>query len=165
MGWIESLRDWLSKEPEYKSGFKFNPTKRAVTKVYIHCSASDDPESDNVESIRAWHYARGFNDIGYHYYINHYGYVADGRDLERIPAAQRGHNTGSIAICLGGLTNFSETQFDTLRDMAVSIRDAYLNQGVQITFHGHNEVNKNKDCPVFPYREVLKLDKNGKCRL
>ena len=162
MGWIECFRKWLLKGDA--PNFQFTPPKRPVNKIYIHCSASDSPESDNVETIRGWHYARGFADIGYHFYINNYGNIADGRSLEKIPAAQKGHNMYSLAICLGGLTHFNETQFDTLRDMCIAIRDAYLKEGITITFHGHNEVS-NKTCPVFDYKEVLKLDKYGKCRL
>ena len=45
----------------------FRRPRRAVTRVFIHCSASDHPEHSNAETIRLWHLARGFADIGYHY--------------------------------------------------------------------------------------------------
>ena len=122
----------------------FIKPKRVVDKVFIHCSASDRPEHDNVETIRSWHKARGFNDIGYHYFINKEGVVLPGRGIEKIPAAQVGHNKGSIAICLGGLDHFSEEQFFSLKKLCVEIKAALPG----VTFHGHCEVS-SKTCPNF----------------
>lgn len=128
----------------------FTKPKRAVDKVFIHCSASDNPKHDNVETIKAWHLARGFNDVGYHFYINKVGAVLKGRSVEKIPAAQEGHNKGSIAICLGGLNHFSQEQFFALKKLCAEIKAALPS----ITFHGHCEVS-NKTCPNFDYRKVL----------
>lgn len=140
--------------PKY---FKTKP-KRNVTKVFIHCSASDNPAHDGVEIIREWHLARGFNDIGYHYYIAKDGSVEKGRSLSKIPAAQKGHNTGSIAICVGGLNNFSDAQMKSLVELCKEINEAY---DFLITFHGHREVEPKKTCPVFDYKSVLNLDSKG----
>lgn len=134
----------------------FTKPKRTVTKVYIHCSASDNPSHDNIATIKQWHLARGFNDIGYHYYINKAGSVLQGRPLERIPAAQEGHNAGSLAICLGGLASFTQEQFKSLRNLCVEIKAKIPG----VTFHGHCEVSA-KSCPVFDYKTVLKLDAKG----
>ena len=194
MGWLECIRNWLEgDEPDYI----FDMPHRAVNKIYIHCSDSDNPAHDNIETVRNWHIhprdrddgtvvykggiyedrkelpsevrnkrGNGWNDIGYHIFINSYGNVSNGRSFELIPAAQKGHNYGSIAICLSGRKDlFNETQFDSLRDVCRAIRDAYKNLGIQVTFHGHNEVDKGKSCPVIDYREILKLDKNGKLGL
>ncbi len=139
---------------------KFIRPKRKVDRVFIHCSASDNPKHDNTETIRKWHLERGFSDIGYHYYINKSGQVYVGRPLEKIPAAQTGHNTGTIAICLGGLVKerFTSQQFEALKKLCNEINIAY-NRGV--TFHGHCEVNRGKTCPVFDYKKVLNLNSTG----
>lgn len=139
----------------------FIKPKRGVKKVFIHCSASDIPAHDNVATIRQWHLERGFKDIGYHYYIDKSGTIHTGRDLEAIPASQEGHNLASIAICLGGLLKrkFTGLQYEALRTLCKEINAAYYGD---ITFHGHCEVNKGKDCPVFEYKKVLKLDAKGK---
>ena len=125
----------------------------------MHCSASDRPEDDAIEVIRRWHLERGFSEVGYHYFIRKNGLLEPGRSLERIPAAQKGHNRNTIAICLHGLhkERFTEEQFDALRDVALGIHDAYDGE---ISFHGHCEVSP-KACPVFDYREVLALDRFG----
>ena len=82
-----------------------------------------------------------------------------GRSLERTPAAQKGNNTGTIAICLHGLAaeNFTQAQFRSLIELCNQIEAAY---GGMISFHGHREVS-SKSCPVIPYKEVLGLDDHG----
>lgn len=131
---------------------------RPIRKVFIHCSASDNPEHDDIRIIRAWHKKRGFKDVGYHYFIHADGRISIGRSIERTPAAQEGYNTGTIAICLHGLKKekFTQAQFATLRKLCREIKAAL---GV-VTFHGHKEVAA-KDCPVFDYKSVLGLDAKG----
>lgn len=85
--------------------------------------------------------------------------IQKGRSLEKDPAAQKGYNKGSIAICLHGLNiyKFTTLQFNSLIDLCHAIKDSY---NVPIRFRGHKEV-ANKACPVFDYKKVLKLNKNG----
>jgi len=91
----------------------FTKPKREVTRVFLHCSASDNPKHDNIKTIAQWHLAR-FKGIGYHFYIDKVGRQFIGRDIEKVPAAQEGHNTGTIAICCGGLADFTELQMDII---------------------------------------------------
>ena len=137
----------------------FIKPKRGVDRVFLHCSASPNPDHGDVEIIRAWHHQRGWNDIGYHYFIPFKGNLQNGRSLEKTPAAQFGHNTGTIAICLHGLYkhNFTLNQFETLQKLCKQIDSAYDGK---ITFHGHCEVSA-KACPVFDYKEVLELNSVG----
>lgn len=138
----------------------FQKPNRQVNKVFVHCSASDNPDHDNVATMRKWHVEeRGWSDVGYHYFIRKDGTLERGRNLEFTPAAQKGHNTGSIAICLHGLakTAFTLEQFQTLTELCGLIKVAYDND---ITFHGHCEVS-SKTCPVFDYKQVLNLDNLG----
>lgn len=134
----------------------FEKPRRKVSKVFIHCSASDVKSHDNVRTIRRWHLARGFSDIGYHYIITRNGKLHEGRPLRLIPAAQKRHNTGSIAICVTGLVQFSAVQMQTLISLSIEIDEA-----LDVTFHGHNEVNPMKACPVFNYGAVLQLEPDG----
>ncbi|WEM43059.1 peptidoglycan-binding domain-containing protein [Photobacterium sp. DA100] len=138
---------------------EFYKPKRSIEVVFLHCSASDSPAHDNVETMRKWHLARKWNDVGYHYFIRKDGLIENGRDIEKIPAAQLGYNQGSIAICLHGLKPelFTEQQFNSLISLCRQINEAYENQ---IIFRGHCEVS-NKACPVFDYRTVLGLDHFG----
>lgn len=138
---------------------QFIKPKREVDRVFIHCSASDAIAHDDIEVIKSWHLARKWNDIGYHFFIRKDGTLEVGRDIENTPAAQKGHNKGTIAICLHGLRidKFTEDQFDTLFNLCHAIDREYE----FVTFHAHNEVNSNKTCPVFEIRDVLKLNDKG----
>lgn len=136
----------------------FTKPKRAVTRVFLHCSASDNPKHDNIETIEEWHKARGFKGIGYHFYIDKVGRQFACRNIEVTPAAQEGHNTGTIAICCGGLKEFPLLQMDSLKKLCKQINAAYRGN---ITFHGHKEVAP-KDCPVFSYKTILQLNNKGK---
>jgi len=137
----------------------FKRPKRRVNRVFLHCSASDVASHDNVATIRKWHLARGFSDIGYHFFIHKSGKISRGRDIEKTPAAQGGNNTGTIAICLHGLIKekFTQAQYDAVGELCKEINNAYSKD---ISFHGHKEVSA-KACPVFDYQKVLKLDKYG----
>ena len=170
MIWLrELLYSWFSKETELKElapepAFLFKKPQRKVTRVFLHCSASDNPAHDNIATIKRWHTdpkpnGRGWTDVGYHYFINKGGGIEHGRPLSRIPAAQARHNTGTIAICLSGLEQFTEAQFISLRNLCRAI----LKDLPDVTFHGHCEVSA-KACPVFDYKKVLNLNSRGRIK-
>jgi len=149
----------MSKFIEYS---RFIKPKRRVTKVYLHCSAHDGIKTDNAATMDRWHKDRGWRGIGYHFFIRFDGTIEHGRSIAKIPAAQARNNRGSIAICCHGGQNskpdaFTQEQFDSLRHLCADIDEAY---GGNITFHGHREVAA-KACPVYDYKSILGLDKNG----
>ena len=108
----------------------FEKPDRDVERVYLHCSASDRPAHDDVAVMREWHLARGWSDVGYHVFIKKDGEVQNGRSLEATPAAQGGHNTGTIAICLHGLAveNFTEAQYRKQRQL-LELTDGFAAHG------------------------------------
>jgi N-acetyl-anhydromuramyl-L-alanine amidase AmpD len=144
---------------------KFRIPTRTIKRVFIHCSASDNPEHDDISVIRKWHTSpdpkdptKPWRDVGYHFYIKKDGTIQKGRDLAIVPSAQAGHNTGTIAICCGGLADFPARQMNALVELC-----DYLNESIpNVTFHGHREVAPHKSCPVFNYKEVLLLDDKGR---
>lgn len=146
--------------------FQFAKPRRPVSRVFLHCSASDGAGdaftgAGLVATIEAWHRARGFREIGYHFVIDKAGAVMPtARGLEETPAAQQGHNAGTIAICCHGLVEklFTAAQLLACLELCRSIDAAY---GGGITFHGHREVSI-KTCPVFDYRRLLDLDAFGR---
>lgn len=140
--------------------FHFKKPNRPVTKVFIHCSASDNPDHDNVATMDAWHKARGWSGCGYQLFGRKDGRGEVGRSMEKAPAAQKGHNRGSIAICLHGLVEgeFTLAQKLWLVEVCFQINQAYSGK---VTFHGHREV-ANKTCPVIDYKAILKLDDAGR---
>ena len=142
----------------------FSKPSRLVDRVFLHCSASDVASHDNIATIRDWHVnGNGWRDVGYHYFIRKSGKLEEGRPIGDTPAAQKNHNSGTIAICLHGLDEdkFTDAQFDKLKELCLEINNAYDGE---LTFHGHNEV-ANKACPVFDHRKVLKLDRFGRLGL
>ena len=131
---------------------------RNIDKVFVHCSASSNPNI-TADDVDRWHKDRGWNGIGYHYFIRTDGTVERGRSIYNTPAAQKGHNANTVAICLNGLRveDFTEVQFSALNHLCDSLQDVF---GDGITFHGHREVAA-KECPVFDYMTVLNLDFEG----
>ena len=136
----------------------YTTPKRPVNRVFIHCSDSDHDHHNNIDVIRKWHVEeRGFADVGYHFFIQRDGTVQIGRNLEVIPAAQKGHNWGTIAICLHGKDYFSDKQKRALTKLCWSINGKHKG----ITFHGHTEVDPGKTCPNFGYKNTLGLNARG----
>lgn len=86
---------------------RFKRSKRSITEIIIHCTATPEGKDATVEQIRQEHIKnRGFSDIGYHYVIYRNGHVVDGRDVDKIGAHCTNHNAHSIGIAyVGGVEN------------------------------------------------------------
>ena len=69
--------------------------------LVLHCSASRCNEDYSVEQLRRDHKARGFYDIGYHFYIRKDGTMTQHRMLLD-GAHARPYNRCSIGICYEG---------------------------------------------------------------
>ena len=134
---------------------------REITEIIIHASATR-PEwmagnhiAAQIEEIRRWHKGRGWRDIGYHYIISRDGIVGEGRPVEQTGTHVRGHNTGTIGICLIGghgsarddhpLEHFTLKQMRALWDLVADLRKQYP-AIERVT--GHNQY-ANKACPGF----------------
>lgn len=144
---------------------KFYMPSRRVHTVFLHCSATGLPHLDSPLTIEKWHLQRGFAEIGYHFYTNRFARTFYCRDINKIPAAQYKYNVGSIALCAFGLhiEDFSSDMMEETRRICFEIDRAYDAIGVELRFRGHREV-ANKLCPVYDYREVLGLTRNGYIR-
>lgn len=141
------------------NNLEFVKPTRKVTKIFIHCSASDVKSHDNLETIRKWHVEENkWSDVGYHYFITKDGVIHNARPVEKIPAAQKGHNKGSIAICLSGNNEFTEKQFKSLYVVCLDISKEYAHK---IKIFGHKDVETSKSCPNFEVKEKVGLDKNN----
>lgn len=152
--------------------------KRAVDRIIVHCSATrpgwmaDAPLAAQIAEIRRWHTdpvprGRGWSDIGYHILIGRTGEVALGRPLERTGAHTRGHNTGSIGVCLIGghgsaatdafAEHFTPEQDASLRSVLFNL---YQEAGRPLAIHGHNEFAA-KACPGFTVSDWLAQTRFG----
>jgi hypothetical protein len=76
---------------------------KVITHLVVHHSASH-PDTTPKE-IEKWHKERGFNSIGYHKIITADGIIHDGRPESEVPASVKGHNKGTLAVCLTGSFN------------------------------------------------------------
>lgn len=119
------------------------------------------PEQQRDE-IRRWHVEeRGWSDIGYHYVITRNGVVVQGRSLDKIGAHVKGHNKGTIGICLvggkGGTAhdkfreNFTKEQDFALRKLIDELKDRFVSIN---KVSGHNEYAA-KACPCFNVQEWI----------
>jgi len=126
---------------------------REINKIIVHCSATREEENFEVAEIRKWHLARGFSDIGYHFYIDLYGEIHKGRDISKIGAHCKGHNRNSIGICYcGGVEADGKTPKDTRtseqRKALVAVIRTLKAMYPEAIVYSHNEF-ANKACPSF----------------
>ena len=119
---------------------------RLLQRIIVHCSDSDIPEHDNIETIERWHRARGFEKVGYHFFIRKDGEIQKGREVEEIGAHCTGFNSDSIAICLSGRKEFRYYQFLTLHHLIAKL---IAEHGSIIEIHGHRFYTNKKTCPNF----------------
>lgn len=128
-------------------------TRRSITEIIVHCSATPDSKDYTVKDIKRWHLQRGFSDIGYHYVIYRDGKILSGRDVNTAGAHCTGHNTHSIGICyIGGMDaqnkQPSDTRTDAQRKSLVALIRRLLKLYPKAKVYGHCEFAA-KACPSF----------------
>ena len=120
-----------------------------------------------ADVITRWHRQRGWKGIGYHYLIDRDGTVAEGRPIEKVGAHVKGHNTGSVGVCLIGgrwphgpwglatddfADHFTPEQDAALRSLITDLCERY--PAIQ-HIKGHNDYTDQKGCPCFKVSEWL----------
>ena len=132
---------------------RFKRSKRSITEIIVHCTATPEGKEYTVDDIRRWHRQRGFSDIGYHYIVHRNGHVEEGRDVDLVGAHCTGHNAHSIGICyIGGMDSANEKPKDTrtlqqkamLMSTLIDLKKLYPNAKI----YGHRDF-ANKACPSF----------------
>ena len=121
---------------------------RPIRKHIIHCS---DSLTGDVPTIRRWHLARGFTDIGYHFVIRLDGEVELGRPLTDPGAHCQGHNADSIGTCLIGRVQFNPQQLQKLEELHRWLKELFPG----LKAYGHRDFTNQKTCPNFNVKEVL----------
>lgn len=130
--------------------------RRSTKHIVIHCAATRKHMDVGAKEIRAWHKARGWVDIGYHFVIRRDGRIEKGRHVDAIGAHVAGHNSTSLGICMvGGLgegkgwppeDNFTPAQWSSLKALVAQMIERYPGASVL----GHRDFPKvNKACPSF----------------
>ena len=137
---------------------------RSINEIVVHCAATrpDMYEGKSleykIEQITAWHKARNFRTIGYHFVIDRDGRTLPGRPVAEQGAHVLGRNANTIGICLWGgygggkhdkfSDNFTAAQDLALRQLIASLQAKY---GPNLHLSGHHEY-ANKACPTFDVR-------------
>lgn len=141
---------------------RWKRSKRRITEIIVHCSATPEGKDYTVLDIRKWHKQQGWSDIGYHYVIYRNGHVEPGRDVDIIGAHCEGHNAHSIGVCyIGGVARDGKTQKDT-RTLAqkaaiISVLTELRQMYPQAKIYGHRDFDKHgKTCPSFDAKEEYK---------
>ena len=133
---------------------------RRIDKLIIHCSAVRPQQTSSARQIDAWHRARGWQMIGYHFVIRRDGSIEVGRPADMVGAHTSGQNAHSLGICYeGGLDEMGKPadtrtpeQKAALLALLRHLKTLYPNA----TIHGHNEFAR-KACPCFDVRSYYKL--------
>lgn len=130
---------------------------RKISKIIIHCTATQRDHNVTVNDLRKWHVdERGWSDIGYHFFIDLKGEVHECRPLEKTGAHTKGHNYDSIGIAYaGGLGDDlaphdtrTDGQKDALEDLLCRLKGLYS----VAVIYGHRDFS-TKLCPSFDARE------------
>lgn len=127
---------------------------REIKYLVIHCSATRCNAPFPVEALRRCHRARGFRDIGYHFYITRNGALHHCRPMGEIGAHVQGFNLHSIGICYeGGLDadghpadTRTREQCERLQELLGILHSLYPDARIV----GHRDLcGKRKECPCF----------------
>lgn len=142
-------------------------TKRKITELILHCTASREGVNQTVSSIRNCHIRdRKWSDIGYHFVIYLDGSIHKGRPLDKIGAHCSGHNSYSIGICyVGGLDknkNPKDTRTDAQKKGLLELLTQLKKQYPNAKIIGHRDTSPDlngngtvepsewiKSCPCF----------------
>lgn len=132
---------------------------RKLDRIILHCTATPEGRHVDVDTIRVWHKARGWSDVGYHFIIYIDGSVHAGRAVEKTGAHVAGHNATTIGVVYVGGTDAAGKAKDT---MNAAQETAFVNlvkhlrdQFGPLTLHGHNEYAA-KACPSFIVKDKFK---------
>jgi N-acetylmuramoyl-L-alanine amidase len=124
---------------------------RNLTRIILHCSATEEGKDFSAADIRTWHKAQGWKDIGYHFVICLDGTIERGRPIDEVGAHVKGHNADTIGVCyIGGVKDGKPKDTMTAEQ---EVAWMHLVLGLRIVFgylpvHGHNEYAA-KACPSF----------------
>ena len=141
--------------------------------IVIHCRATKETSSSTVADLRRDHLARGFKEIGYHFYIRRNGITEQCRAVSEPGAHALGYNAHSIAICYeGGLDSSgkpkdtrTDAQKSSMQELIATLKTKYRitricgHRDLSPDLDGDGTVEPNewiKSCPCFNVSTELK---------
>ena len=107
-----------------------------------------------MSDIDRWHRARGWSGgCGYHYFIKLDGTLQVGRDIAKIGAHTKNHNTNTIGVCFeGGLKEDMKTPWEKPTDRQLVTWKRllnYLKEHLKIDKVSAHYEYSSKTCPNF----------------
>ena len=146
---VRSERMQLAKVEDGKNMMSADSIKFLV----LHCSASRCDQDYSVEQLRRDHKARGFYDIGYHFYIRKDGTMPQPSKLIEVGAHARPYNRCSIGICYeGGLDEHGKPYNTMTAEQETRLVDLFRNLKLlfpKAKIVGHRDLpgTTPKECP------------------
>lgn len=134
------------------------PTGRRIDEIIVHCTATPEGRDVSVATIRGWHKAQGWADIGYHWVVLLDGTIAPGRPEAQIGSHVAGHNTGTLGVVyVGGVAADCKTPKDTRTPaqraaLLALCRELLVRYPAIRKISGHNQYAA-KACPSFDVRK------------
>ena len=135
--------------------------RRTINLIVVHCSATRVNQNFSIEDLETCHKARGFAEIGYHYYITKDGTLYPGRHEDKVGAHARHYNQHSIGICYeGGLdeegrpaNTLTHAQYRVIRHLLLQLKILFP----QAEIVGHRDLPgaTPKECPCFNAAELF----------
>ena len=133
----------------------------SVRFLVLHCSATRRNQDYSVEQLRRDHKARGFYDIGYHFYIRKDGTMTQHRKLLEVGAHARPYNRCSIGICYeGGLdmqgracNTITAQQFERIQELLTVLKKLFPK--AEIVGHRDLPGTTPKECPCCNASELF----------
>lgn len=131
--------------------------KRVISKIILHCSASD-VDGITAHDVDRWHKEKGWDGIGYHWFIRRDGQIEPGRTEDKVGAHCEGENSHSIGICVHGDKRFEEVQMNSLKRLVAERCHTLLIPEWEI--YPHHHFNPHKTCPNFDIEFVKEYVRN-----
>lgn len=134
------------------TGLTIRKSRRKITEIFVHCTATPEGKDFSVADIRRWHLKKGWSDIGYHYVIYLDGSIHEGRDVDKQGAHVVNHNRNSIGLVYVGGVDINmkakdtrtQAQKESLLKLLKDLRKLYPTAKI----YGHRNFAA-KACPSF----------------
>lgn len=99
--------------------------RKEIDLIVLHHAADS---TCSLEDIHKWHMDKGWEGIGYHYFIAKDGTVFKGRPDTVVGAHCKGHNDKSIGVCMQGnfmVEHMSGIQYKSLEELIHELCEKY----------------------------------------
>jgi hypothetical protein len=121
--------------------------------LYLHHTVTSNRPRSRAEERRHMreledsHLARGFQTIGYNFVLFRSGRLYEGRGPRALPAAQGGHNTGTVAIACVGDYRTDRLTVRMRARLVIAAVNVRVRRGVRLV-GGHREApGEGTECP------------------